>query len=349
MAPLGTHEVRHLEDRLRAGRAHPRREGRLALSAPQHRRDEGRAGLVGRGGRLHVLPVAKYGDPVRHLENVVDEVRDVDDRPSLVPERSHRDVEVPDLVPRERRSGLVHHDDPGIARERPQDLDLLPIRDREPGDDRVGVEAESARRHQLFEAAPLGAAKNPEALLLEAEEDVLGDGELRHELELLVHDRDAPGEGEERVPGVRALAEYVEGAGARGVVASEHLAEGRLAGPVLADEPVDLAGQDVQRHVAEHRYPGERDPDSGRRECRPCGHRPPPSVRRAVRSLLHPRSCRDRSARRSRSTRLPGKHNPVRRRPAPPRRGAPSDRRCPRPRRSWSRPRSPPRRAGPAS
>ena len=66
---------------------------------------------------------------------------------------------------------------------------------------------------------------------------------------------------DERVPRARPLAEDIERARARRVVAAEHLAERRLAGAVLADQPVDLARQDVHRHVAEDPDPGEGDPD----------------------------------------------------------------------------------------
>ena len=104
----------------------------------------------------------------------------------------------------------------------------------------------------VLEAVRLGTPQHAPALVLQAEEDVLRHGERGHELELLVHDGDALGKRHQRVPGARALAEDVERACAGGVVAAEHLAERRLAGAVLADQPVDLARQDVHRDVAEH-------------------------------------------------------------------------------------------------
>ena len=88
-----------------------------------------------------------------------------------------------------------------------------------------GVQLKAARFHQCREALRLAAAQHAPALVFQAQEDVLRHGERWNQLELLVHDRDALGERRERVPRARPLAEDVERAGARRVVAAEDLAE----------------------------------------------------------------------------------------------------------------------------
>ena len=77
-----------------------------------------------------------------------------------------------------------------------------------------------------------------------AGEDVLGDGELLEDLDLLRHVDDAGGGGvggrgeADRLAGEDDLA----GEGAGGMNAVEDLDQRRLAGAVLAEERVDLAG-----------------------------------------------------------------------------------------------------------
>ena len=81
---------------------------------------------------------------------------------------------------------------------------------------------------------------------LRADEDVLGDAEVGKERRLLEDDRDP---GRLRLLGVvedRLLAVEQEPAGVGPVDAGEDLDERRLAGAVLADEPVHLAGEELR-------------------------------------------------------------------------------------------------------
>ena len=99
-----------------------------------------------------------------------------------------------------------------------------------------------------------------------AEEDVLGDGELGEEQELLVDggdaalDRVARGDG-----GELALAD-ADAAAVGGVHAGDDLDERRLAGAVLAEERVHLAGEDVEVDVLEDADAGEGLRDAGERD-----------------------------------------------------------------------------------
>ena len=159
-----------------------------------------------------------------------------------------------------------------------------------------------------------------------------------------------PGEGEERVPGVRARSpEHVEGCRcSRGNSRRAPFRGWTLPAPFSPMSPwisPERISSDTSRRAPIPRR--TRPPIPVAVSAAPCGHRPPAA-------------SQARGSEPPSSTELPGTDphavvvprafqgniTPVRRRPAPPRRGAPSDHRCPRPRRSWSRPRSPPRRAG---
>mgnify|MGYP001044963016 FL=1 len=107
---------------------------------------------------------------------------------------------------------------------------------------------------ELGGAASLGEA---EAAALVSEVDVLGDREALDEVELLVDGGDTEVHGCLRVrephllalPGDRSLVGLVD--------PREHLDQGGLAGTVLAEQAVHLAGSDVEVHPAECDHSGE--------------------------------------------------------------------------------------------
>ena len=76
-----------------------------------------------------------------------------------------------------------------------------------------------------------------------AEEDVLGDRKVWRERELLVNDGDAVGARGARIAEVDALAVNADLARGRRHFSAEHAHERRLAGPVLPDQGVHLAGR----------------------------------------------------------------------------------------------------------
>ena len=88
-----------------------------------------------------------------------------------------------------------------------------------------------------------------------AEKDVLGDGQLRDEIQVLIDDADAEipallEVGMSDIDAVDANLALVVSDGA-----SKDFDEGRLAGPVLADEAVDLAPAQVEVHAVERDGP----------------------------------------------------------------------------------------------
>jgi hypothetical protein len=186
-------------------------------------------------------------------------VRDQDDRAPTGGEATDDLVEALDLAGRQRGRRLVEHDQLRVARQCPEDLDLLLLGQRERSDERVRGHREAGGGHEAVELleqrAPLHEA---EAARLLAQEHILGDGALGDDRHLLRDERDAP---------LQRLAGRPE---SDGLAAERHLAligrkdpghdlaEGGLAGPVLADEGVDGAGVDRDRDVVERPGAAER-------------------------------------------------------------------------------------------
>ena len=97
-----------------------------------------------------------------------------------------------DLARREHGRGLVEDQDVGFAEQRLQELDALLLADREVLDLGVGVDAQPVLLAQLANAPrAVSRSRTAPAAQLVAEHDVLGDGEHRDELEVLVHHADA--------------------------------------------------------------------------------------------------------------------------------------------------------------
>ncbi len=139
---------------------------------------------------------------------------------------------------------LVHGDDPRVEADGLGDLDDLLLGDGEAAHPLLGAETGDA---EVVEEG-LGVALHPAdvnqtaAPRLPAEPDVLGDGALGQQVELLEHRGDAGTLGLERVVEVHRAAVELDGAAVGGVDAGQDLHQRRLAGAVLPDQPVNLAG-----------------------------------------------------------------------------------------------------------
>ena len=182
----------------------------------------------------------------------LEEVRDEDDRAAAGREAADDLVEALDLDGRERRRRLVEDDELGVARERAQDLDLLLLGQRQRADDRVRRDLEAGAGDDPLEPVEQGPPPDEaEPSRLGAEEDVLRDGPLRDERDLLGDERDARDRAPPRRPEAHRLALEDELAVVRREDAGDDLAEGGLAGSVLADEGVNGADPDLDRHVVQ--------------------------------------------------------------------------------------------------
>ena len=164
-----------------------------------------------------------------------------------------------DLGVVERGGRLVHDEHLRVERQRLGDLDHLLAGDREPLDGLRRVEREAEPVEQLLRAPVQRAVveEDARAALLAADEDVLRDREVGHQVELLVDDADALLLGVPRPVEHELVPVHAEHAGVGRVDAGEQLHERRLAGAVLADEREHLAEAQLEVHVVERLHAGE--------------------------------------------------------------------------------------------
>ena len=197
-------------------------------------------------------PSRSTRDVVGDGEDLGQEVRDVDDRGARRPQVPHDLEELVGLVGGQGRRGLVHDHQPRLPGQRAQDLDLLLLGGPQAADPGIGRDPEVDAARQLLVPPPHGTpVQHAAARGLDAEEDVLQDGPLGFQRQLLGDDRDAVGQRGVRRPVVDLAAVDDDLTGVRVLDAGEDLHQGRLARAVLADERVDRPAPDVHGHVTE--------------------------------------------------------------------------------------------------
>src|SRR5207248_5774081 len=209
------------------------------------------------------------------------------------------------LLRRQDRGRLVEDEDPRLAIERLQDLDPLLLAERELPDPGPRLDGEAVPLRELADGPLDHAVSEPERAALAAvvaQDDVLRDGERLDEPEVLV---DHPDPGVERVARdveVDAVAVDEDLALVRPVQAGEDVGEGALAGAVLAEERVHLAGGGLEVDAVVREDAGEalRDPAhrDGRRRR---GAVSAPPVELDQRVTPSPSGCRSRPSRASSS------------------------------------------------
>ena len=211
-----------------------------------------RCGVASPRGRVEISrPSRNTVTLVGDLEDFLHAVADEEDGDALVAQVADQLEQLRDLVGRQRGGRLVHDQDADIERDRLGDLDRL-LRgkrqaarraahvegDAELGEDRLGV------------AEHLPPADHLAAVLM-ADEDVLGDVEVGKEQRLLIDRGDAEALALGGVADGHRLAGEQDFAAIGLVDAGHDLDQGRLAGAVFAEQRVDFAGIERQRHVLE--------------------------------------------------------------------------------------------------
>ena len=145
-----------------------------------------------------VAAVAKDGDRVRDLEDVVEEMRDEDDAAAALAQFRQNREQALDLGRRQCRGRLIENDDPRAREQDPRKLDQLLHADRKVAEAGARVDVET----EVLELQ-LGGFRHPppsddaQAVdRLGAEKDILGHAQLRRNAELLMDHADA---GRQRV------------------------------------------------------------------------------------------------------------------------------------------------------
>lgn len=254
---------------VRVGRGQPQsvdgehrrvRDGRLAgLRRGQLTADHQLGELLGRGvlriGGAHGRTAPDDGDLVGHRQHLAQLVRDEDDGEALGLELAQVVEERIDLLRYEDGGGFVEDQGAGAAVEDLEDLHALTVGDPEVLDHGVRADPESVRVGDLpdLRAGPVADAVQ----LLGAEYDVLQDGEVVGEHEVLVDHADAAVDGVARVGERGLFAVHRDGALVRLLHAVQDLHQSGLAGAVLTDESVDGTAAHGDVDVVVGHDPGE--------------------------------------------------------------------------------------------
>jgi hypothetical protein len=199
--------------------------------------------------------------------DLVESMRDVDDADALVTQSAYPVEELVHFLLRERRGGLIEHENSRLVRKGARNLYDLPLTDSQRPNDRAGVDGHPHRTENVLCALLHGVPvdhSGPAGPATQA--DVLGNRQRPGILELLAdHSYSEPTcrHGCERRVGLGVdLNDPVVG----GVVTGEDLHQGRLARSVLAEQGEDGAAGGVEVHTVEDLDTTERLTDATHRQ-----------------------------------------------------------------------------------
>ena len=226
--------------------------------APHHQADDVLGSGLFDGQLAGELPVAQHHHPVGDGHDLVDAVRDEDDRHAAFLQAADQVEEPLDLLFRQRSRRLVHDQDVGAERQGLGDLHELLLGNRQLLDRGARVDGD-AQVLQLGQGAvalgpPVDQAHLPQQagqLRLPAQEDVLADGLVRCEVELLVDGADAHLLGVVRGAKGHRLPAQDDAALVVAVDAAQDLHQGGLARPVLAHQGHHLSPARPEVHLVQ--------------------------------------------------------------------------------------------------
>ena len=172
---------------------------------------------------------------------------------------------------RERRRRLVEDQQAGASLECAGDLNHLLLADAEAAERLGGIER-AADPREGFPGAGFEFSAFHEAVArrLPPHHDVLGDGAVRKEAQLLVHRADAAIDRVERSFEARDLAIDQEATAIGLVQTAQNVHQSGLARAVLTHDRVDRSRRNLHRHVLENSVPSEALADAV--ECDEGGH-----------------------------------------------------------------------------
>ena len=211
--------------------------------------------------QARVAPEPKHGDAIGDLEDVVEVVRDQDDREALLAEPLDEREHLLGLRDAERRGRLVEDDELRVPHHRPGDRDRLALPTRERGH----LLADRPDRRDAQRLQRLGGALLHHRLLKHLDEvvrlapeiHVLDDVEVVAEREVLVDDLDPEVRRVPRAGDVNAVAFEVDLARVDRVDAGDGFDQRRLARAVVTDEGHHLAPPHLEIDVRERLHGAE--------------------------------------------------------------------------------------------
>ena len=174
---------------------------------------------------------------------------DEDDTAAGLRHRPQRPEQLLDLLGSEDRGRLVHDQDPGAAVEHLEDLDPLLLADAQLPDLRPRIDPQTKFRGKPGDLRLRPSRVEEEPRPIQAEQDVLGDGLRGDEREMLVDHPDAGGDGVPRREERDGLPVDPDLTLVRPVEPGEDVHQRALPGTVLAEQGVDLPGQQLEGDV----------------------------------------------------------------------------------------------------
>ncbi len=245
-ANLERRVVQRARARTRRKAAHVEQRRRLALRAARERGDvaadhlarDVRGVRLGRRVSRHDASGAHHRHALRVCDHFGELVRDHEDRRAAARELADRREERRDLARRERGRRLVEEQHGRLAIELAQELDALLDADRQRLDDRVRIDGQAVALGERAHACVRGGhVDRPAAARLAVQQHVLPDAQPFDQLEVLVYEADD------------AVGFDVAVVGAHRTVRDR--GERRFARAVLADERVNLAGDQLEVDAVE--------------------------------------------------------------------------------------------------
>ena len=223
------------------------------------------------------LAVAQHGHAVADLVDLVQEVGDEEDGDAAPLEVVDDPEQLGALVQVEARRRLVQHQHPDVGEDRARDGHQLLYGQRVPAQDRGGVdvEPEVGEHHPRVLPHP-GPVDHPEPARLAPEGDVLRNGDVGHQVDLLVDRPDPELLRVVRRPEPHGRPVQPELAGRQRERPRDRLDQRGLAGAVLAHERVHLAGEEPEVDPVERGVRAEVDGAPRELEQRAGLH--PPSI-----------------------------------------------------------------------
>ena len=207
-------------------------------------------------GHIHgtnELPIPQDRDLVAHAEDFFQPVGDVDHGDAVRLQFGEHPEQDVDLCVGQRRGGLVQDEQLALFQKGLGDLHQLAVGHRDILDLGLTVDVDAHVRKDRTAALKhgLGVDQGTAADLL-ADKQVFPDGQLRHQIELLIHHADSRCLGLNGGQAGVGLAAGDDAAALRCDSAGENFAQGGFARAVFSDQGVDLPFPKIDADMIQH-------------------------------------------------------------------------------------------------
>ncbi len=241
--------------------------GIIACQLPSdHQPDELGAGGIANERLAHLAAVPHNHGAVTDLENFLHAVRDINHRNALrlqIADDAKQDLR---LLYRKRRGRLVQDQKPNIQQNRLGHLHYLHHRGRKRADIRGGVDVKPERIENLFAAAQHLRIIHDHAVAgVVAHKHVFHNGQLRHQIEFLIHGADAAPAGGDGINTAVGFSEQFDHALVGHIRAGEALYKRGFSRAVFSQQRKHLALVQRKADILQRLHAGKRFSDPVKR------------------------------------------------------------------------------------